>query len=217
MSTPEPSANQPQAPEKKVPVWKNPFVIAFAIGVVFLTVAPFIQRQFLKAPPPVHSLAPWVAPTLDGQTLNSQALKGTVWLANFAPEPCAADCRARQELLGRAVNHVDDLDGKIILVTIAMPGAAPALKDLATKSKLWRIVTGTREEVAPILDGFRAGFAKWAPATDAGSDAEEFAHLGAIVVVDQNGDIRGFWQDDAAGRGNSVNAARLLAKHGANP
>ena len=36
-----------------VPPWKNPFVLAFVIGIAFLTVLPFLQRRFLKAPPPI--------------------------------------------------------------------------------------------------------------------------------------------------------------------
>ena len=32
----------------------NLFVVAFAVGAAVLTVLPFLQRRFLKAPPPTH-------------------------------------------------------------------------------------------------------------------------------------------------------------------
>ena len=38
-----------------------------------------------------------------------------------------------------------------------------------------------------------------------------------IVLIDQNDAVRGYWMNDGAGRGNSINAARLLAKLGPMP
>ena len=64
------------------------------------------------------------------------------------------------------------------------------------------------------VDTFRQGWWQWAQ-TDAGTTAQEFATLPGFAVVDQNGALRGFWKDDVAGRGNAINAARLLATHGA--
>ena len=45
----------------------------------------------------------------------------------------------------------------------------------------------------------------------------EGGRLTALAVVDQNGALRGFWPDTALGRGNAINAARLLARYGATP
>ena len=44
-----------------------------------------------------------------------------------------------------------------------------------------------------------------------------FAKAHVIVLIDQNGAVRGYWLDDGPGRGNSINAARLLAKEGPTP
>ena len=66
---PTPETPPESGPETKKPVWKNPYVLGFVIGIVFLTVLPFVQRKFLKAPPPIATLAPWVLPTVDGGTV----------------------------------------------------------------------------------------------------------------------------------------------------
>jgi hypothetical protein len=50
-----------------------------------------------------------------------------------------------------------------------------------------------------------------------GADKTDLARSHAIVIIDQNNAVRGFWQPDIAGRGNAVNAARLLAKRGPSP
>jgi hypothetical protein len=45
----------------------------------------------------------------------------------------------------------------------------------------------------------------------------DIAHTSRFVLVDQNGDVRGYWTTDDLGRGNLINAARLLWKRGPNP
>ena len=52
---------------------------------------------------------------------------------------------------------------------------------------------------------------------DAGTTLEEFAQVPALGLVDQNGALRGFWTTTEIGRGNLINAARLLAKKGPRP
>jgi hypothetical protein len=50
-----------------------------------------------------------------------------------------------------------------------------------------------------------------------GGDVYDIVHSGKLALVDQNGDVRGYWGADDGGRSALVSAARLLAKHGANP
>jgi hypothetical protein len=70
--------------------------------------------------------------------------------------------------------------------------------------------------VPSVLEQLRGAWGTWA-GTDAGSTPEEFSTLPAVVLVDQAQAVRGFWQGDTAGRGNAINAARLLASHGVHP
>lgn len=217
MSEPQATPETPPetGPETKKPVWKNPYVLGFLIGIVFLTAMPFVQRKFLKAPPPISTLSPWVLPTVDGGTVGSQALKGTVWLASFPPPSCEAKCQDDQARFGRALNHVDDFDGGIALVTFAFDSTElKPVPDLLPGR--WYVTKATAAELDGALVSLRDGFTKFG-GRDGGATAAEFSQVPGLALVDQNGDLRGFWLDDQAGRGNAINAARLLARYGPNP
>ncbi len=193
----------------------NPFTVAFVLGAVFLTVLPFMQRRFLKAPPPLGAMGPWALTHIDtGVTVSAESMREHVVLATLAPDACEADCRERVAGLEQALEHTDDLKDAIQLVVLARPGAVPALKG-RSKPRL-AVLSGDVNDVERPLTALRAAWATFA-GTDAGTTMAEFASLPAFIVIDQQGNVRGFWRDDAAGRGNSINAARLLAKYGVNP
>jgi cytochrome oxidase Cu insertion factor (SCO1/SenC/PrrC family) len=198
---------EPAQPEPRKPVWKNPFVIAFVIGAIALTVLPFAQRKFLKAPPPGPSLGTWELKTVDGAAFGSAQLLGKVWIASFAPDA------PRQQTFGGILRHVEDLGEKVFLVSFVLPGAeAPKSTD-----PRWVVLTGTGEQLeALVMQHFRPAFVEFAP-LDAGTTVEGFAQVPELGVVDQNGRLRGFWPDTELGRGNVINAVRLLAKYGPTP
>jgi hypothetical protein len=204
MAEPDPAA------EPKVPVYKNPYLIAFVIGAVFLTVLPIVQRQFLKAPPPIKQLTAWEVSSLGGGPVSSQALAGKVVLLSTEPGPCDADCVKRVTDFGTAVRHVDDLKGTVIVLSLVGEGAKEALQPLIAKADgAWRFGGGDLE---PLLGQLQAGLDAFLAPPSA-----DFAKAHAIALLDQNGAVRGYWMADGAGRGNSINAARLLAKRGPNP
>lgn len=206
----------PVEPEKKVPVWKNPYVIGFLIGIAFITALPFLQRPFLKAPPPIATLPAWSLPTADGGVIGSASLLGTVWLASFPPPECGPGCQEDQARFGRALNHIDDFDGGIALVSFGFEGTViEPVPDLLPGR--WYVTRASPEALDAALAGLRGGFTLFG-GRDAGATASEFASsLAGLALVDQRGDLRGFWRDDHAGRGNAINAARLLARYGPTP
>lgn len=199
-------ATQPQAPSPKGPLWRNPFLIAFVLGAVVLTVLPFMQRRFLRAPPPGPNLGTWALQTADGGTVGANELKGKVWLASFASTP------VRRTEFGTVLKHTDDLGDAVVLVSFVPPGTTgPA------GGARWFVLSGSPqafEELA--LRHFQPAYAQFAR-TDAGSTLAEWAEVPTMGLVDQNGALRGFWHDNDLGRGNAINAARLLAKQGPNP
>lgn len=198
-----------------MPKWINAYTVAGALGVVFLTAMPFLSKRFLKAPPPIAPMGVWSLPTLDGRaTLGSDTLRGKVVLVTVAPGPCDAACVEKQRAFGRGLEHTDDLKEAIQLVTITRASAAPVLAGLAIGR--WHVLSGTDEQVARALEPLFTAWSK-KQGTDAGVSLEERLMLPAITLIDQNGDVRDFWRDDNAGRGNAINAARLLAQHGPNP
>jgi hypothetical protein len=207
------SAMQPGPPPPKRPFYKDPFVMAFVVGVVVLTVLPFMQKRFLKAPAPMRALPAWELVGLEGQgPVSSQSLSGHVVLMELASAPCDEACVARQERFGNGLSHTDDLRDAIQLVTVVMPGAEGALVKFAHAGSRWHLASGSSAQLSVLLGALDQGWSEWAH-TDAGSTPAEFSKLPTVLVLDQRGALRGFWHDDEPGRGNAINAARLLASH----
>ena len=201
------NAPAPEAPvPAKVPPWRNPFVIAFVVGAVFLTVLPFMQRRFLKAPPPGPSLGGWQLQLTDAGPFGAAELKGKVWIGSFAADP------ARRAEFGTILRHVDDLGDKVVLVSFVAPGGIGAVG-----GPRWFIVTGPLDSFTALaMKQFQPAFAEFAR-VDGGSTLAEWSEIPTLAVVDQNGALRGFWKDNDLGRGNAINAARLLARYGPTP
>ncbi|MBK7857524.1 MAG: hypothetical protein IPJ65_02640 [Archangiaceae bacterium] len=188
--------------------WRpNVFVAAFVLGAAALTVLPFLQRRFLKAPEPIYTLPPWSLSTSSGEAVSDASLKGRVYLASFIASPCDTECVARQESFGHALPHLDDLDGGLVMVSFSAVAPSPSQPN-------WYVLGGPNESA--VVESFREGWRRWA-GTDAGTTPEEFSRLPGYAVVDQTGAVRGFWKDDVAGRGNAINAARLLLRYGVKP
>lgn len=89
---------------------------------------------------------------------------------------------------------------------------------LSSRDQLrWQVINGDAAATAQLVREFQIGFSEWAQ-LDAGSSPEEFILREPIALVDQNGQLRGFWRSDVAGRGNAINAARLFAaRYGPQP
>lgn len=193
----------------------NVWTITFVVGAALLTAMPFLQRRFLSAPPPLGPLGAFTLVDAASQApLSDQGLRGKVLLLTLAPSPCDDACAERSAALARGLTHTDDLGDRVLLLTVALPGATEQLKDKGQGR--YHVATGTREQLEPVLGGLRAAWARFA-GTDAGTTSDEFSRLPAFAVVDQEGQVRGFWREDAAGRGNAINAARLLARYGVKP
>jgi len=210
----EPAAAAPSEPKR--PPWKSPFVWAFVAGVAFLTVLPFAQRRFLKAPPPLKTLATWELQLPDGGAFGSTQLRGSVWVANFTHDGCSPSCGPQQQAIGAMLKYLEGKGAPMRIVSFVLPsvdGGSIAASDDAR----WLRVSGAEGPLqAVVLTGFRDGFISFAP-IDAGTTLDDFAALPVLALVDQDGALRGFWKDDSVGRGNVINAALLLSKYGPQP
>jgi cytochrome oxidase Cu insertion factor (SCO1/SenC/PrrC family) len=205
--------------ESRKPPWRNPFVLAFIVGAAFLTVLPLAQRRFLAAPAPLGELGEWRLETHDGRPFGSQNLAGVVWLAQFVPEPCTGECEERLAAHGRLARHLADLPGPVSLVTFLVPhpGSPQSGSHAPTQTGVpWHFLSGGDGLTRLIDEVFRPQFLA-ATGQDAGTSLAEWAEQPLCALVDQEGKLRGFWRSDEVGRGNAVNAARLLTRHGPRP
>lgn len=209
------------------PLWKNPYAIGFLIGAVTLTVLPFIQRLSLKAPEPITSVGAWQLTDEAGQPISSVDLKGKVWIASFFFARCPSICPKLMGEQAKLLPHLEDLgddegESPVLLVSITVDPEndtpevlAAYAKKLQAPAGRWKFLTGDRERIKELaIKGFLLGVGD-REAVD--GDVYDIVHSGKLALVDQNGDVRGYWDADEGGRSALISAARLLAKHGPNP
>jgi protein SCO1/2 len=213
--------------EPKVPFWKNPFVIAFVAGAITLTILPVLASMTLRAPPPVASLGDWKLVDQDGNEIGSESLRGQVWIASVFFSRCPSVCPKQQKDFASILPHLDDLrdpDKKPIrLVSFSVDpefDTPEVLRSWAKKHDAdlsrWSLVTGPEASLKKLLvDRMFLEVGQKTPVP--GTDLFDIAHASRFVLVDQNGDVRGYWPTDDLGRGNLINAARLIWKKGPKP
>lgn len=226
--TPGASAGDAGGADVKRPFWKNPFLLAFVAGAVILTVLPFLQRTQLRAPEPISRLGEWSLVDQWGKPIGDKELKGDVWIASFFFTRCPTICGPQQKAFVSMAKHFDDLakppklvsftvdpefDHPEVLNAYARKLAGATGADVST----WRLATGSKEALADILvKRFLVDMGD-KRALDGDASLFDISHSAKFVLVDQDGAVRGYWSADDEGRGNLINAARLLVKHGPNP
>jgi protein SCO1/2 len=211
----------------KEPLWKNPFVLAFVAGAITLTLLPVLASATLRAPPPVASLGAWSLVDQDGQMIGNESLRGQVWVASVFFSRCPSVCPRQQKDFAQILSHLEDLrspDKKPVrLVSFSVDpthDTPEVLRAWAEKNHAdttrWSLVTGPEDRVKALLvDRMFLEVGQKTPVP--GTDLFDIAHASRFVLVDQNGDVRGYWPTDELGRGNLINAARLLWKKGPTP
>jgi protein SCO1/2 len=209
------------------PPWKNPFVIAFVIGALTLTVLPLLQGLVLRAPSLVATLGEWKLVDASGQPIGSESLRVQVWIASVFFSRCPSVCPKQQKDFGSMLTHLEDLRApdkkpvRLVSFSVDPEFDTPAvLSAWAAKHDVdqarWSLVTGPEAALKELLVSrmfLEVGQKQPVP----GTDLFDIAHAARFVLVDQNGDVRGYWPIDDLGRGNLINAARLLWKKGPQP
>ena len=228
VATPIQPDGEGQPPTGPLRFVKNPFLIAFVIGALALTILPFLQQLTLRAPPPIASLGDWELKDHRGQAIGSETLRGQVWVASVFFSRCPSICPPQQAAFSNILRHTDDLrhpdKSPIRLVSFSVDPEYDTPEVLAAYAKkngwdnqLWDFVSGSEADLKALL--VQRMFLEVGEKMPLPGDAELFdiSHASRFVLVDQNGDVRGYWTTDELGRGNLINAARLLWKRGPRP
>jgi len=209
----------------KAPFYKNPFLLAFLMGAVALTILPMMQYFVMRAPPPIASLGAWSLVDQDGQPLTNETLRGQVWIASFFFSRCPSICPAQQADFEKILVHVDDLKSdtkkpiRLVSFSVDPEFDTPAvLQTYAGKrgrpKDLWTFATGVEADLQELLVKRMMVHVGDRQPLPNQPELFDISHASKFVLIDQNGDVRGYWDTDETSRGNLINAARLLWKRG---
>jgi cytochrome oxidase Cu insertion factor (SCO1/SenC/PrrC family) len=149
----------------------------------------------------------------EGRPFTRQTLAGRVWIADFIFTRCAGQCPLMHEAMQRLTRHPT-----LQLVSFTVDPAFDTVerlgvfaRDVGAPPGRWRFVTGERPALwALARDGFKLGVG------EDGSSIEPITHSVRLVLVDQAGRIRGYYNatDAEAMRQLEQHARALLQPHG---
>lgn len=201
------------------PVKKGPtlFLKQF-IGVALILVSLFglfVLRTKSQVDLPVYFTVPeWIMINQNSQPMGSTHLQGKVYLANFIFSRCPSVC---PKMLLETKGIQRKLDGKVQLIsfTVDPDFDKPAVlyklaRQYEAQSQSWNFLTSENREAMFNLfrDGFRVSVSEGKPA----SDLFDIAHSEKMVLVDQKGQIRGYYGYEAESIQAAVNDALSLAE-----
>lgn len=165
-----------------------------------LAVAAATLVQHLRKPDPLPVLGhvPEFALTnRDGRAVRRADLDGRPWVADFIFTRCPASCPMMTARLKR-LNRSLAADLPIHLVSISVDPAydTPAVLQKYAESfeapERWLFLTGAREDIRRLcVEGFKLGL-DMAPGPGVGP--EPILHSTRFVLVDGQGDIRGYYE-----------------------
>ena len=191
----------------------HPGWLAFAALALALPLGVLLMRP--AAPPdlPVLAELPQFSLTDEqGQSVTKDTLAGKVWIADFVFTSCADACPKLQQKLKRIQDRLQSPEqgGNISLLSISVDPQRDTPEKLKQYSQIfgarpgmWRYLTGPEAEVErTVVKGFRMVMAKMprAPAKDTDDaikgEAFDIMHGERLVLLDQKGHIRGYYDAD---------------------
>ena len=129
-----------------------------------------------------------------GQTVSRQGLAGSVWVADFIFTRCSGQCPMMSAQMA-ALQQAFGQPSGIRLISFTVDPAYDTREVLAAyaahygaRPGRWQFVTGTPEAITALAEkGFRLSVA------ESGSAQEPITHSVRLVLIDQQGHIRGYY------------------------
>lgn len=184
----------PQLDLKKFKFWGPLALVLIGTGVwLSVQLVPSSERL-----PIIGTVPDWTLINESGQPFGSMNLKGKVYLANFVFSRCPSVCpkmlRETQEIQKRLSSKA----GKVVITTFTVDPDfdTPAVlqkvaRDHGANPHQWTFLTSEDKDVLFKLysEGFKVGVSEAIPV----GDLFDIAHSERIVLVDQQGKLRGYY------------------------
>jgi protein SCO1/2 len=198
------------------PLWRNPYVLAFVVGCVTVTLMRPLLRYEPKPPPILSTLPEFSLVDSAGKPFGSAELRGRVWIASFFFTRCPSVCPLLMQHMAELQKRYADagIDGiHLVSITVDPARDTPAvLREAAPRYGVdparWTLLTGAPDPVRTLLvDGFHV------PGFDAGAMANgDIPHTTKVVLVDPSGNIRGYYDTDESGLDEVFHRAQHVLK-----
>jgi protein SCO1/2 len=197
---------------------RSPYVWAFVIGVVTLTLIRPLLRHVPEPPPVLSQLPAFSLVGMDGKPFGSQELHGQVYIASFFFTSCRSICPAIMHGMGRLQAGLSErnVQGvRLVSISVDPEHDTPEIlsayaKEMGVDPGRWTLLTGDAEQVRQlVVDGFNTPVV---PAPPRGAEPLDIAHTGKLVLVDGGGRVRGYYDSDEMGLDEVFNRAQHVLR-----
>jgi protein SCO1 len=184
---------------------RNPYIWAFVLGAILVTVIrPFFR--YVPAPPPVIAQLPeFNLINQDREPMGSRELSGKVYIANFIFTRCPSICPTLTQnmasLQNRLIkNHIEDI--QLVSFSVDPTTDTPEVlkqygKRFNANTELWNFLTGNPSDIKSLItQGYQLHLGE---KEDIEGGLYEMAHASKFALVDQKGNLRGFYDTTESG------------------
>ncbi len=145
----------------------------------------------------------------DGQPFSASQMDGRVWVVDFFYTTCPGPCPALSSRLSE-LHRQFAANPKVGFLSISSnpekdrPEVLKLYADKFAADARWRFLTGDKAQIFSVANqGFKMGL------TEGSADGEPVTHSTRLLLLDQEGWVRGFYE--GAGEGSEDASKRLIA------
>lgn len=186
-------------------VSKKAFWLLFVLYFFSVPIFKSINRELPTELPKIKEVPTYSLTNSFGKPFGSSDLKGRVYIANFIFTTCPSSCLRLTAEMQNIQKRVRGLGQKVALVSFTVDPETDNPKTLFKYARkhqanpyVWTFLTGkTQDMQATIIDGFSVPMGKMQE-VEANVDGEkvtmfDIAHSEKLVLVDWEGNIRGYY------------------------
>lgn len=185
--------------QKKVPLWKNPYVVAALVGMLTVNLIRPCTRYIPDPPPVLGTLPAYTLIDQDGKEFGSEDLRGQVYVVNFFFTSCVTICPKVLNAAKMLEERYERSNVEVRLVTITVDPETDTPERLKEYAKgvgadfsRWSFLTGTRPQLESLIVGGFKTYMGEKQEDDAG--LVDIGHGSRFVLVDHNGGVRGHYE-----------------------
>jgi protein SCO1/2 len=175
----------------------------FVLSMLGLPVARSIGRSMPVPPPVLYDVPAFRLVDQHGRPFGSEELRGRVYIANFIFTSCPGVCTRLTSKMASLQKRLKNAGDSIRLVSFSVDPARDTPEQLTryaqafgASERLWTFLTGPLGDIEKaVVEGFKVPVERQVrPKNPGAAGFFDIVHSERIVLVDQGGRIRGFYE-----------------------
>jgi protein SCO1/2 len=201
---------------------RNPFFWAFILSIFALHIIKELAMARRSAPTPMVFVSDWQLTDQNNKPFGKKDLGGKVVVADFFFTSCPTICPKLTQAMGEIHSRFLDKTDQVAFVSFTVDPETDTpehLKAFMAKNGMdknnWWSLTGTKQQIHDVaVNKMKLHVGEKEPVAGAAEGVYDVPHLGELVLLDQNGDLRGLFKTDSTEMSALVRAVLFLLEKG---